>query len=79
MDEKPVVVREGFTPVQGCLLAAVILFVLLLGISIVLAYRQFRENTAPSTPTAWADPAAAPVPGALAAFGSFLSDDVLPS
>lgn len=53
MEEKPVVVKEGFSPVQGCLMAAVILFVLLLGVSIVLAYRQFRENTStPATPTA---------------------------
>ncbi len=48
MEKKSPVTREGFSAVQGCLLAAVILFVLLLGVSIVLGYRQFRENTQPS-------------------------------
>lgn len=48
MEKKSPVTREGFSAVQGCLLAAVILFVLLFGVSIVLGYRQFRENTQPS-------------------------------
>lgn len=41
--------KAGFSAVQGCLIGAVVLFVVLFGITIVLAYRQFKENTAPST------------------------------
>ncbi len=53
MDQQPeaVVVKEGFSAVQGCLVGAVILFIVLLGISITLAYRQFRDNTGEDAPT----------------------------
>lgn len=45
---------------QGCLYGAVVLFVLLLGAMIVLAYLRFREFTgqdAPVTPVTWVQPA----------------------
>lgn len=44
---------------QGCLSGAVVLFVLLLGAMIVLAYLRFREFTgqdAPVTPVTWVQP-----------------------
>jgi hypothetical protein len=48
---QPVERVGGSRAVQGCLIGAVLLFVLLLALLIVLGYRQFREHTAdpPST------------------------------
>lgn len=51
MEDRTQATREGSSAVQGCLIAAVVLFILLLGVSIVLGYRQFKENTAPAAET----------------------------
>lgn len=55
MDEQPVVTKAGCSPVQGCLIGAVVLFVILLLVSIVLGYRQFRKHTADPVPAAALD------------------------
>lgn len=45
MADEQIVRTEGSRAVQGCLIGAVLLFILLLAAMLVLGYQQFRENT----------------------------------
>ena len=55
----------GFTPAEGCMFGAVILFVILLVAMLYLAYVRFRNPPVPPAPTGpaastWPAPDAAP-------------------
>ena len=61
MADQQIVRTGGSRAVQGCLVGAVLLFVLLLVAMIVLGYQQFRENT--GEPVSFDTPAIAPTSG----------------